>query len=251
MPDSTKPKKTRRPVSEVRPFVQQLHKEMPNSHYWVILGSWRRNAPEIGDLDIMVITDSGTFEDFRFPGSFLEERRGERIAQGTYYLHDGPSGQPKDLPIDAIHMDFWACKPNEVGAFSMFMTGPKLLNIEQRAWAQKLGWTLSQYGLLDRDGKQIDIGTERDIYTRLGLPYMEPEARQAYAEVVPPPETVEHKYRVPSDSGPFKYVVKEKGGKWTCAKEDGGDCPAFKYSREFPPICKHIKKVQRFLASKG
>lgn len=243
--------KKRRPRNEVQPFVLQLVKELPPGNYWTILGSWRRMAPEIGDLDVMIVTETGEFGDFKFPASFTGQRHGARVVQGDYLLWNSYT----ELH-DVIHMDFWACKPNEVGAFSMFMTGPKELNIAQRAQAQKLGYTLSQYGLLTSDGHQLDDGTEENIYFRMGMPFLKPEERQAFAGREVPADTPVKKVRVRSDSDATKfYYIEVRSYRpsptepevrtYKCGVAPGPECLAFKYNRENPRTCKHIKRIQK------
>lgn len=58
-----------------------------------------------------------------------------------------------------------------------FVTGPKELNIAMRAHALKSGWTLSQYGLMNSEGTQIDDGTEEDLAQSIGWAWMSPEDR--------------------------------------------------------------------------
>lgn len=220
--------KTRRPRDEVQKFVELLENEMPVDSEWTIGGSYRRKAPTIGDLDIMVITHNGLFNDFRFPRSFTPLRQGPQIVNGVLHI-DGD-------PVDVLGCDIWSCKPEQVGAFLMFITGPAALNIAQRAQAQKLGFTLSQYGLLDRNGNLIPGRTEQEVYSRLGLDFIEPCDREQYTEK-PPPANVEWEvWQMPSDSGRGSYRVRRKGTYWEC------ECMAFTYSRDMPRSCKHIKR---------
>lgn len=230
-------KKIRLPRSDVQRFVQLLEQELPETG-WVLGGSWRRGAPMIGDLDVMVTTASGHFEDFQFPRSFTPIRKGPQIVNGLLVI-DGD-------PVLALAVDFWSCTPEQAGAFLCFITGPATLNIAQRAHAQKLGLKLSQYGLFAADGTLIPTYTEQDVYQRLGLPWLEPEERQKWAEERPtsnrPPEV--QTWDVPSSTTAEVYTVTRKiwtdGETWTCT------CKAYIYSREAPSTCKHIrdKKLQ-------
>jgi len=57
------------------------------------------------------------------------------------------------------------------------------LNLFQRRHAKRNGMALSQIGLLDATTKkQLDDGTERDIYRLLGMQWLETHERQAWAE---------------------------------------------------------------------
>lgn len=101
----------------------------------------------------------------------MDQRHGPKVAQGDLVL---PGGQ-------SIHVDFWCCKPSERGAFMMFSTGPRELNLAQRSRAIKLGYALSQVGLL-RDGVQVDDGTERHIYELIDWPWLTLEQRRRWAD---------------------------------------------------------------------
>lgn len=95
-------------------------------------GSWRRGAPVIGDLDILVVTELGTLApDLLDPGVVLPsvvqwQRSGPRIANGDLLLPDG-------LPL---HIDVWSAKPASRGAMLCFFTGPMALNVIQRRRAK-------------------------------------------------------------------------------------------------------------------
>ena len=237
--------KTRRPREEARPFANAIrlwaYKQNLPPHRWEIGGSWRREAPTIGDLDVMVITDDGTFADLEMPPGFVAEKRGPNIIQGELTLEREIL---PEFPIeDSMHVDFWACRPEARGAFLCFITGPKSLNIQQRAKAVSMGLTLSQYGLFDASQHQLDNGTEVSIYSLLHLPYLNPTRRQQYADKEPEKEAKRLTVQVPSDSDPStEYTVSVKGDFWTCT------CMAFKYSRSIPATCKHIKRVRAQLA---
>ncbi len=225
--------KIRRPRAEVQKFVDLLNQEMPDV-VWAIGGSWRRGAPTIGDLDVMITTSSGQFEDFRFPQSFTIIRRGPQIANGIIVI-DGD-------PVDAMGADFWTCKPEQVGAFLCFITGPKALNIAQRAQAQKRGMKLSQYGLFTSNGSLVETYTEQDVYRCLGIPWLEPEERQRWAEAQPVADNSSvpqiTTWAVRSSRTEEVYTVTRKrwrnGETWTCT------CKSYIYSRQALSTCKHI-----------
>lgn len=175
--------KVRRPRGVVRPFVEELSRELHELNpgrdlEFHVSGSWRRQAPVIGDLDIIVVTESGVLApDLLDPGVELPrsvdwQRNGSKIANGDLRLPDG----------GVLHVDVWGCRPNERGAFLMFSTGPAQLNIFQRRWAARRGMALSQVGLLERGTRrQLDDGTEEDIYRLLGLDFLTPPERQRWA----------------------------------------------------------------------
>jgi DNA polymerase/3'-5' exonuclease PolX len=140
-------------------------------------GSWRRNARVIGDLDILVISESPLTPNLLQPGVALPsvvtwQRSGPRIANGDLLLPDGQ-----------LHVDVWQAPPASRGAMLCFFTGPMELNVFQRRRAKVMGMAFSQNALADRaTGRQLDDGTEVDIYRILGMPYLEPEERQRWVK---------------------------------------------------------------------
>jgi len=103
------------------------------------------------------------------------QRSGSSLALGdlTLVLDDEPT---------TMHIDLWACKPNERGAFLWYVTGPMALNIEMRRRALRYNMRLSQIGLLSFDkSRQLDDGTEEDIARLLDWPMLTPQQRQRWA----------------------------------------------------------------------
>lgn len=60
--------KVKRTRVEMQPFVDRLTQEMPDVE-WYFGGSWRRGTPTVGDLDIVIVLEDGTFDESLFePG---------------------------------------------------------------------------------------------------------------------------------------------------------------------------------------
>lgn len=97
--------KVRRPREDVEPhlrlllcqFVTGNPYDPPELH---VAGSWRRGAPVVGDIDIVIVSDGGTLTgDLMTPGVLLPtcvewDRQGDKIAQGT-------------MPIDVARQTLW------------------------------------------------------------------------------------------------------------------------------------------------
>lgn len=173
--------KLRRPRAAIQPVIDELASELSENNSGLEFhfgGSWRRGAKVIGDIDILIVTETGSLNPnlldpgVQLPPSIVYQRFGDKVAQGDVLLPDGP-----------LHIDIWSCKPNERGAYLMFCSGPMQLNLFQRRYAKRHGMALSQIGLLDATTKQqLDNGTEEDIYRILGLRWLHPDERQAWAD---------------------------------------------------------------------
>ena len=168
MGNAWRSEKVRRPRDAVADYVQLLTEMLADENVGLRFefgGSWRRGAELVGDLDIVIVTESGRLAPdlldpvgVVLPDVITYQRLGPKIAQGDLPLPDGP-----------LHIDIWGCAPNEWAAFMMFVTGPAQLNMAQRQHAKRNGMALSQVGLLDRVTKrQLDSGTsERESTTCL------------------------------------------------------------------------------------
>jgi len=213
--------KVYRSRTQIEPWVNRLEGRLQSLGEVWTLGSWRRGATVIGDLDIVIVTEDGVL-----PEDLVDKLDGLVEVQTA-----GPALSHCNIPLPEgdLHVDFYACTPIQRGAFLWFLTGPKNLNIQMRAEAQRRGWMLSQYGLFDGD-KQLDNGTELNIALLLDwMRALDPHAREAWAE--PKPVKV---LPAASSDGVTQYTVTVDGEKASCT------CPGFKYRRH----CRHIKEAK-------
>jgi len=123
----------------------------------VICGSYRRGLDYVGDLDIVVIPAE---DDLETTIASIHSMSTEILASGTKLVRTIlPSG---------MQGDFYIAPRRLVGSFTLFLTGSKGFNIKCRARAKEMGFRLSQYGLIDEHGNEVDV-TELGILEKLGL----------------------------------------------------------------------------------
>lgn len=251
MADKWRTEKVRRPRADVAKFVDELlwHLALDGRNSGVkftVGGSWRRGVPMVGDLDVLVVTESGTFEGVVLPSApfFVGQRAGDKIVQGDFVL-DG----------EKIHVDFWACSKPEVGAMLWFITGPKDLNVAMRRAALAKGWNLSQNGLFvtGLDGKpdysqQVDDGYEADVAAKLGPEWhalMDPEKREIWLHVLEEQRRQSSQavtVQVRSSKGDGYYDVKVVGGQGVQC-----NCRGFVYRS----YCRHLEEAAAKLQPLG
>jgi DNA polymerase (family 10) len=159
--------KQRIPREAAMPFFGLVDHQMPSDVRWMFGGSWRRETDTVGDMDVLVITETGTFDGFRFPPCFESAKGNAKIRHGLV----------RSLLGQSLPAQFWACTPEQEGAFAMFITGPAAFNIMQRAKAKRKGYKLSQYGLF-KDGVLLPLYSEYEVYAELGWVWLEPEERR-------------------------------------------------------------------------
>ena len=136
-------------------------------------GSLRRGKETIGDLDLLLISENGEAVSehiLKYPEIDQVLAHGENKV--SFRLRN-------TLQVDVRILD----KKN-FGAALMYFTGSKEHNIALRGLANKLGYTLNEYGLSTLKGNRIVAShTEEEIYHRLGLHYIEPELRENNGEI--------------------------------------------------------------------
>lgn len=126
-----------------------------------IVGSVRRNVPEVHDIDLVVIPKAKPFL-FTMPAKM----RGEKIIRIAY---------------KGIDIDIYIADEKTYEVLKLIRTGSAEHNIKLCSEAKKRGWQLKANGegLIDlKTGETID-NTEEGILTRLLGKYIEPERRIA------------------------------------------------------------------------
>lgn len=142
------------------------------------LGSLRRKASTIGDIDIAVATDNPevVINHFvKFPKAQKILEKGEKTASIL-------------LPGD-VQVDLMVQPPESYGSLLQHFTGSKHHNIALREYALKKGLSLSEYGIktaysVQRTGNRLKtFKTEEELYKFLGLAWIPPELREDAAEL--------------------------------------------------------------------
>lgn len=151
-----------------------------------VLGSLRRQAATIGDIDIAVATrkpDAVITHFVTYPHQKLIEKG---PTGGSLLLHNG---KQVDLRVQ---------KPESYGAMLQYFTGSKNHNIALREFALSKGLSLNEYGIkllrrmsndqfpisnYDKIKKLYTFKDEKSFYEALGLPWIPPELREDKGEI--------------------------------------------------------------------
>ncbi|MCX6705678.1 MAG: hypothetical protein NTV24_01055 [Candidatus Woesebacteria bacterium] len=142
------------------------------------LGSLRRKASTIGDIDIAVATDNSETVINHFV----------KFPKLTKILEKGDKTASIILPGD-IQVDLMVQPSESYGSLLQHFTGSKHHNIALREYALKKGLSLSEYGIKatgsgQRIGNRLKtFKTEEELYKFLGLEYIEPELREDAGEI--------------------------------------------------------------------
>ena len=136
-----------------------------------IAGSARRRCETIGDVDLLVQATQGkkVIDAFtKFDGI------SEVLAAGTT--------KASVLLEQGFQVDVRVVPKKSFGAALAYFTGSKAHNVAVRGIAVDKKLKLNEYGLFK--GDRAVAGTDEEgIYTKLGLPYIEPEIREDRGEI--------------------------------------------------------------------
>ncbi|MFB6347537.1 MAG: DNA polymerase/3'-5' exonuclease PolX [bacterium] len=137
-----------------------------------IAGSYRRRKETVGDLDFLVISESGDevsdyFTDY------------EDVAE---VLSHGDTKSSVVLKND-MQVDVRIIPEESYGAALMYFTGSKEHNVALRTIAVEDDLKVNEYGVFDEDGERIAGETEEEIYDLFNCEYIRPELRENRGEV--------------------------------------------------------------------
>jgi len=137
----------------------------------VVAGSVRRRKETIGDVDILIVSKTPRpVMDY-----FVNMPEAVRV-----YAHGETKSAIKIR--SGLDVDLRVVAAGSYGAAMNYFTGSKDHNIALRQLAMKKGLKLNEYGLF-RGKKQIAGKSEEELYTALGMDYIEPEMRENAGEI--------------------------------------------------------------------
>jgi DNA polymerase (family X) len=149
-----------------------------------VLGSLRRKASTVGDIDIAASTTKPNvaIDHFtKYPNKTRVLEKGERTASIII-----PGGKQADLMVE---------HPDAYGALLQHFTGSKHHNIAIRKIALKKHLSVSDYGVRElktkneklktttKKSKLIKFSTEKELYEKLGMSWIPPELREDNGEI--------------------------------------------------------------------
>ena len=162
-----------------------------------VCGSLRRRKQEVGDVEIVCVSACRTYEDGE-PGlfeTFKEKRRVSMIPHALDALVEtsrldkrlntlgrpawGAENRLAVHKASGIPVDFFMTTFENWWMTVVIRTGPKEFNLRLIEAARKNGLALNAYGTFTGPtGDKIPLTSEREVFYRAGLPYLEPWERQ-------------------------------------------------------------------------
>lgn len=155
---------------------QKIHQLLdPYGIHWDIAGSYRREEPQSGDIDLLVESRP----DLNMEGILFLLKD---ILPPNTTLAVGKSKMMGVLRLDEQHnghrIDIRMIQPASYPFALLYFTGSQRFNILMRQRAIDLGYTLNEYGLFSANqGPVLNIKSEEDIFNILRVPYLTPKQR--------------------------------------------------------------------------
>jgi len=138
-----------------------------------IAGSLRRMKETIGDLDILSSSDT--------PNEVIDYF--VKYPDVKNVLLKGNTKTSVLLNND-IQVDLRVVEKKSYGAALQYFTGSKEHNVKMRSIAIKKGLKLNEYGIFNINSNEYLVGrTEKEVYNKLDLTYIEPELRENRGEI--------------------------------------------------------------------
>ena len=166
----------RRLLSKVLPVAEELAAAMrahPSCGQVVIAGSARRWAETCKDIDLVASSDD--------PAAL-----GRALAESELVAQTGSAGEAgtSALTHAGLKVDLRITAPETFGNLLQHFTGSAEHNVQLRERALARGFSVSEHGVAETEGKAVHrFAEEAGVYELLGLPWIEPELRQGRGEI--------------------------------------------------------------------
>ncbi len=163
-------------LSNVLPVAEEISSDLLGlgvANRIEIAGSARRWTETCKDLDLIATTDdpAGLVEALATHGLSAESRRGGDAA-ASVLTHAG------------LKVDLRIGTEEAFGNLLQHFTGSAEHNVELRERALQRGYSVSEHGVAEVEGKKVHrFSEEAGVYELLGLPYIEPELREGRGEI--------------------------------------------------------------------
>ena len=168
------------------------HYELDDSNKYIfeICGSYRREKPTSGDIDVLVSKLNTKMDDSD------EINHLERLVKKLKKPIKSNNNQPlliddiTDKNYETKYMGFAKYKDNPFRRIDirfvshdvypsamLYFTGSAELNLKMRKVAKKMKLKLSEYGLTKEDGTRLKVESEYDVFKILKIEYLHPRLR--------------------------------------------------------------------------
>lgn len=152
----------------IQPMLKYLKNEMDNI---TIAGSYRRMKETVGDIDLLCSAKD--------PEKAMQHFCDYEEVQDV--LAHGKTRSSVRLR-SGIQIDIRIVDKKSLGAAKLYFTGSKAHTVALRKMAKENDLKINEYGLY-KGKKRVAGRTEKEMYKKLGLQYIEPELRENQGEI--------------------------------------------------------------------
>lgn len=164
------------PLGEALPVVDSLIAGLKNVRGLKNLtaaGSLRRFRDTIGDIDLL-----GTADNFDEAIQSFTSLPQVRLVQGK------GTTKASVIVTNGLQVDLRLVDHDAFGSALQYFTGSKQHNIDLRTKAERMGLSLSEYGITVLESGNLEkFSTEEAFYKKVGLDYIPPEIREGTREI--------------------------------------------------------------------
>jgi len=173
------------PRAEMDKHKQFIADVIPSGVSFEIVGSYRRGAPDSGDIDVLLTYEGDRTNLTEVFQSIINQLKRKRYLHGEFGF-----GAEKFLGIAKLpryrsyrRIDIMLIPRDKFAFALLYFTGSQSFNIKMRNKALELGYSLSEHGLKLIKGYQegyflpFNLTTEAEVFQFLGMPFLEPFKR--------------------------------------------------------------------------
>lgn len=171
------------PREEMKEHETLVKKTAPKGFTMQVVGSYRRGAPDSGDIDVLVCAPN--LDETEAASGFA--KMCEELQNKGYITEILALGPKKCMGIcklsenmPARRIDLLLTPKDEYAYAELYFTGSEKFNIAMRKHALDKGFTMNEHGMKPiRDGVKFPpfMKTEKDIFEFLEYPYVAPTKR--------------------------------------------------------------------------
>ena len=151
-----------------KPMIDYLGEKLENV---TVAGSYRRKKETVGDIDILATSDD--------PQKAMEHFVNYREVSGVLSQGDTKSSVKLN---SGLQVDLRIVEEKSYGAALLYFTGSRSHTIALRKIGQDKDYKVNEYGIF-KDKKKLVSKTEKEMYKKLGMSYIEPELREDRGEI--------------------------------------------------------------------
>jgi DNA polymerase (family X) len=158
-------------ASEIASSLLTYMGDAPGLRKVAVAGSYRRGKDTVGDLDILAVGQRPkALIDHFLTYDEVATVSEKGTTRATVILRSG------------VQVDLRVVPKESFGSALHYFTGSKAHNIAIRKLGQSRGLKINEYGVF-RGARRIGGQQERDVFSAVGLPYIDPELRENRGEI--------------------------------------------------------------------